>query len=210
MEATTGSLGWHGTVRSTGLALSALDAEAALVAKNDALFWRDAESMSFESIAGLPGEHIGDMAIAQNNLSEWWVTFADYTDGTQIWRTLDQGESWEDMSTGLPTLPIHRILELPGGQWACGSDLGVHLWNGTTGNWEDMGTGLPLSPVVDLDVDTLLSRLVVSTFGRGVWSLPLPSAPELGAAVVQVIAPKTQCLGTLTGSHRSKGPAPVD
>ena len=29
-----------GTVRSTGLGLSALDAEAALVAKNDALFWR--------------------------------------------------------------------------------------------------------------------------------------------------------------------------
>ena len=194
-----------GTVRSSGLALSAMDAEAALVAKNDALFWRDAESMSFESIAGLPGEHIGDIAIAQNNLSEWWVTFADYTDGTQIWRTLDQGESWEDMSAGLPTLPIHRILELPGGQWVCGSDLGVHLWNGTTGNWEDMGTGLPLSPVVDLDVDTLLSRLVVSTFGRGVWSLPLPSAPELGAAVVQVIAPKTQCLGTLTGVPQIQG-----
>ena len=189
-----------GTVRSTALALTALDAEAALVAKNDDLFWRDSATMTFESIAGLPGEHIGDVAISPNNMSEWWVTFADYTEGMQVWRTMDQGSNWENLSTGLPALPIHRIVPLPEGQWVCGSDLGVHLWNESAGTWEDMGTGLPLSPVVDMDVDPLLSRLVVSTYGRGVWSLPLPSAPAQGGAVVEVVAPGTQCLGTLTGS----------
>ena len=194
-----------GTVRSTALALTALDAEAALVAKNDDLFWRDSVSMVFEAIVGLPGEHIGDVAISPNNMSEWWVTFADYTEGMQVWRTMDQGSNWENLSTGLPALPIHRIVPLPEGQWVCGSDLGVHLWNEAAGTWEDMGTGLPLSPVVDMDVDPLLSRLVVSTYGRGVWSLPLPSAPAQGGAVVQVIAPKTQCLGTLTGAVQVQG-----
>ena len=141
------------------------------------------------AIGGLPGEYIGDVAISQSNLSEWWVTFADYTEGIQVWRTTDQGVNWDNVSEGLPSLPVHRILQLPDGQWACGSDLGVHLWSETAGSWEDMGTGLPLSPVVDLDVDTLLSRVVVSTFGRGLWSLPLPTAPDFGAAVVQVVAP---------------------
>ena len=135
-----------GTVRSTALALTALDAEAALVAKNDDLFWRDSVSMVFEAIVGLPGEHIGDVAISPNNMSEWWVTFADYTEGMQVWRTMDQGSNWENLSTGLPALPIHRIVPLPEGQWVCGSDLGVHLWNEAAGTWEDMGTGLPLSP----------------------------------------------------------------
>ena len=194
-----------GTVRSTALALSEADAEAALVAKNDDLFWRDSMSMAFEAIAGLPGEHIGDVAISQNSTSEWWVTFADYTEGIQVWRTMDQGSNWENLSAGLPALPIHRIVPLPDGQWVCGSDLGVHLWNEGAGMWEDMGTGLPLSPVVDMDVDPLLSRLVVSTYGRGVWSLPLPSTPIQGGAVVQVIAPKTQCLGTLTGVPQIQG-----
>ena len=194
-----------GTVRSTALALTAMDAEAALVAKNDDLFWRDSESLTFEAIGGLPGEYIGDVAISQSNLSEWWVTFADYTEGIQVWRTTDQGANWDNVSEGLPSLPVHRILQLPDGQWACGSDLGVHLWSETAGSWEDMGTGLPLSPVVDLDVDTLLSRVVVSTFGRGLWSLPLPTAPDFGAAVVQVVAPQTQCLGTLTGVAQIEG-----
>ena len=197
--------GGMGTVRSTGLALTAMDEQAALVAKNDDLFWRDSTSMVFEAVDGLPGEHIGDVALAHNDMSEWWVTFADYADSTQVWRTQDKGETWVDMSHGLPALPIHHILQLPSGKWVCGSELGVHLWNELLGTWEDMGTGLPLSPVVDLDVDTLLSRLVVSTYGRGAWSLPLPSAPALGASVVQVIAPKTQCLGTLTGVPKIQG-----
>lgn len=194
-----------GTVRSTAMALTALDAEAALVAKNDDLHWRDSVSMSFETIAGLPGEYIGDVAIAPDNMSEWWVTFADYTEGIQVWRTLDQGETWENISDGLPALPIHRIVPLPDGQWVCGSDLGVHVWDEATGMWEHLGTGLPLAPIVDIDVDSLLSRLVISTYGRGVWSLPMPTAADLGAAVVQVIAPKTQCLGTLAGAAQIHG-----
>ena len=116
-----------GTVRSTGLALTAMDEQAALVAKNDDLFWRDSTSMVFEAVDGLPGEHIGDVALAHNDMSEWWVTFADYADSTQVWRTQDKGETWVDMSHGLPALPIHRILQLPSGKWVCGSDLGVHL-----------------------------------------------------------------------------------
>ena len=66
--------GGMGTVRSTGLALTAMDEQAALVAKNDDLFWRDSTSMVFEAVDGLPGEHIGDVALAHNDMSEWWVT----------------------------------------------------------------------------------------------------------------------------------------
>lgn len=189
-----------GTVRSTSMALTALDPNAALIAKNDDLYWRDSESLAFEAIAGLPGDQIGDVAIEIENPSSWMVCFSSYVENQQVWRTLDQGDTWQNMSTGLPTLPIHRIVELPGGEWVCGSDLGVHIWNEASSSWETMGAGLPLTPVVDLDVDTLLSRLVVSTYGRGVWSIPLPSSPEEGAAIIKVYAPDTQCLHQLTGT----------
>ena len=58
-----------GTVRSTSMALTALDPNAALIAKNDDLYWRDSDSLTFEAIAGLPGDQIGDVAIEIENPS---------------------------------------------------------------------------------------------------------------------------------------------
>ena len=66
-----------------------------------------------------------------------------------------------------------------------------------------MGTGLPLSPVVDLDVDTLLSRVVVSTFGHD-FVFAVANGTDFGAAVVQVVAPKPNALA-LTGVAQIEG-----
>ena len=49
------------------LALTQLDAEAALVAKNDDLYWRDSCIHDIQAIAGLPGEVVGDVAIDSKN-----------------------------------------------------------------------------------------------------------------------------------------------
>ena len=193
-----------GTVRSTALALTVLDAEAALVAKNDDLFWRDSVSMVFEAIVGLPGEHIGDVAISPNNMSEWWVTFADYTEGMQVWRTIDQGSNWENLSTGLPALPIHRIVPLPEGQWVCGSIWGCICGTRLQARGKTWVQGCPCLLWL-----TWTWTLAFQARGEHVWSgclvLAVASAPAQGGAVVQVIAPKTQCLGTLTGAVQVQG-----
>ena len=196
---TWSSWGGMGTVRSTALALSPLDADVALVAKNNVVHWRDPSTLSFSTISGLPGLQIGDVAIDAEDPASWWVTFSEYEDNAQVWRTTDAGDSWVNVSAGLPVLPVHRIVELPNQQWACASDLGVHLWSEAEQSWQDMGIGLPLAPVVDLEVDTLLHRLLASTYGRGVWSCPLPEVPEQGASITKLFAPNTQCMFTLSG-----------
>ena len=71
-----------------------------------------------------------------------------------------------------------------------------------TMSWSSLGTGLPLTPVVDIQEDVILNRLVVSTYGRGVWACPLPNAPALAGAVTDIVAPRTQCMGLLTGQPR--------
>ena len=86
--------------------------------------------------------------------------------------------------------------------WCVGSDLGVHLWNEETMAWSSLGTGLPLTPVVDIQEDVSLERLVVSTFGRGVWACPLPTAPAKAGAVTGIVANRTQCMGLLSGQPR--------
>ena len=196
------SWGGLGTVRATAMALTGQDAEAALIAKNSDLYWRDSTTTTFNPVFGLPEIHIGDVAIDEDDMDAWWIAFGAYEDGQQVWRTEDQGASWENVSEGLPTLPIHVVKQLDDGRWVCGSDMGVHLWDEDNMSWSNMGSGLPLTPVVDVAVDPLLNRLVASTYGRGLWACPLPSAPDVAGAIVTVTAPQTQCMGLLAGQPR--------
>jgi len=196
------SWGGMGTVRSTAMALTAQDAEAALIAKNSDVFWRDSTTMAFNPILGLPDIQVGDVAIDENDIQAWWISFGAYEEGQQVWRTSDAGANWENVSSGLPVLPVHVLQQLDDGRWVCGSDAGVHIWDEGSMSWSNLGSGLPLTPVVDVAIDPTLNRVVASTYGRGLWTCALPSAPEVAGSILEVVAPQTQCMGLLAGQPR--------
>jgi len=194
------STGGMGTLRSTALALSPWHPHMALVAKNAQLHFKDEDATEFTAVEGPSSDYIGDVALSNDSACTWWVAYASYDASGQMWRSSDHGETWENVSSGLPQLPVHRVIQLHDGTWMCGSDMGVHRWNEADQAWELYGTGLPLSPVVDLAEDVLLNRLLVSTYGRGVWSAALPNAPQEEATIIHLVAPPTQCMVSLTGS----------
>lgn len=199
------TVGGMGTSRSTALALSSSDPNVALVAKNASLhFWSGANG-EFNSVPAPSSATIGDLAIASDSAGTWWVAGASYALSEQMWRSSDQGNTWQNISLGLPALPVHRVIQLSDGSWVCGSELGVHRWNESLETWETWGQGLPLTPVVDLVEDALMNRLMASTYGRGVWCMPLPDAPETGACVVDLLAPENQCMFSLNGTPRMQG-----
>ena len=188
-----------GDVRSTALALSPSNPELALVAKNNMLYARQ-DMAGFTQVEGLPGLQIGDVSYAQaDSNQEWWVAFAGYEGDTKVWRTPDGGLNWENLSAGLPNLPIHCLLELADGTWLCGSDLGVHVWSDASQSWNAFGEGLPLTPVTDLKEDLILNRVVAGTYGRGAWSTSVPSAPDWALVPVGLDASPAQCLNEITG-----------
>jgi hypothetical protein len=49
-------------------------------------------------------------------------------------------------------------------------DVGVYYLNGTSNTWQLYNTGLPNVIVSDIDVNQAANKIVVSTFGRGIWS----------------------------------------
>ena len=192
---------WSGTgeVRSTALALSSSDPELALLAKNNALYARQGAA-GFLQVEGLPDLHIGDVFYARDNsIHEWWVAFAGYEAGTKVWRTLDGGTTWNNVSAGLPNLPIHCLLEHSDGTWMCGSDLGVHTWSEESQSWTLYGAGLPLTPVTDLEEDPTLNRILAATYGRGVWASQWSSAPQWAVAPLSLDALPVQCENIISG-----------
>lgn len=192
------TIGGMGSVRSTNLAMSIEAPDAYLVSKNAQLYWKGTLDAAFNQMPGMPGNNIG--ALCMENADTWWVGFQGYNATDIIWKTENGGQTWTDMSSGLPALPVHDLLLTSAGTLLCASDLGVHAWNEASGSWEDLAAGLPLVPVVDLKEEAGLNMIYASTYGRGIWRVLLPDRPALDASIVDLEAPQTACLSMLLGT----------
>jgi hypothetical protein len=89
-----------------------------------------------------------------------------------LWKTVNAGASWTDVSGNLPDVPVNDIV-ISDGKLVVGTDLGtvVSFDNGAT--WKRLGSNLPYTTVMDLHlgVDGLI---YAATHGRGIWSIAKP------------------------------------
>jgi len=128
------------------------------------------------SIASWPGFN-SSVGIAPDNIKMYLVS--ESTDATvpHVARSLDGGATWSDATGDLPKLPVNKVVVDPGD--ASGDTLYVATWIGvyrsTDGgaHWSRVGTGLPFAMASDLYFPPDGSFLRISTYGRGVWELPL-------------------------------------
>ena len=109
-----------------------------------------------------------------------------------IWQTTDAGGSWVDISGNLPDAPADSVVIDPStGTIYVASDTGVFSTgsaNGSNTNWTEVGpaTGPGTLPNVAVTRVAIFSpagqppRLRASTYGRGIWEMPLPgtTAPD--------------------------------
>lgn len=89
--------------------------------------------------------------------------------------TFAQNPVWEDVSKGLPPLPINRLLYIPGSDdvMFAGTDGGVFRWNKAEQQWECFMEGMPHTVVTDLEYNACSGKLKAATYGRGIWETEL-------------------------------------
>lgn len=123
----------------------------------------------------------GTIYLAQNGKRN--DDFAAY-----LWRSLDHGTTWQDVSTGIPGGPINVVREDPEDAdiLYVGTDLGVYVSTDRAATWQVLGASLPSTYVHDLIVHPRDDVLVIATHGRGMYALdvrPLRKAePKEGKA----------------------------
>jgi len=97
--------------------------------------------------------------------------------GNRIYRSLNKGAAWTDISANLPNIPMFSIVldkNSPEGLYV-GTDAGVYYKDSLMANWIYYNTGLPINTEVrDLEIvyDTLCSSnsvIFAGTYGRGLW-----------------------------------------
>ncbi len=120
---------------------------------------------------GLPNRWITDINILPGTWNTVYISMSGYGTG-HAFKTTDGGESWEDISGDLPDIPANAIIPDPDDPNTIFLATDVNVWYTTNGgeNWKQFGNGLPNVVCYDMKL-TPENKLVVGTYGRGIWTV---------------------------------------
>jgi len=126
-------------------------------------------------VAGYPGFN-SNIAWANNKVL--YVASENPTgQAVYVVKSTDGGLSWSAAGNGLPGVPIDKLLAAPndasGNTVYAATWLGVYRTVDGGQNWSQYGAGLPTVEVSDLYMPRDGSFLRASTYGRGVWDIPV-------------------------------------
>jgi hypothetical protein len=125
--------------------------------------------------AGLPQRTIKSIAVSRTDPNTVFVTVSGFAT-PHVYKSLDGGANWVNISGNLPDIPVNTILLDPRPGYPnviyVGTDIGV-LRSVTGGNvWQTFNVGMP--PVVVTELVGLPNGLVqLSTYGRGAYEINL-------------------------------------
>jgi len=167
--------GRDGNIQPDGLGLPHL-----YVTKNYGTTWLD-------RTAGLPATiSVADIVVDPRNSNTVYLVDNSPSGSTfgRVFETTNGGQSWTDITHGLPNVPTWTIVIDPRtGFLYVGDDEGVFESTNGGGSWLPFGAGLPAVQVHDLELNQNLNVLTAATYGRGVYQIALADIPANSGAI---------------------------
>jgi hypothetical protein len=80
------------------------------------------------------------------------------------------------------------------GQILVATDFGLYYLNKNTTTWISYNTGLPNVIASDIEFNTVLNKLYLSTFGRGIWETSLSALKALATTGIENVSKKSEQL----------------
>ncbi len=104
-----------------------------------------------------------------------YVCMAGFSAGNKVFRSINGGTTWQNISFNLPNIPVNCIKYVPGGSgdMMIATDIGVYVLQSASSTWVNQSLGLPNVIVSDIEFNVPLNRIYLSTFGRGIWATDL-------------------------------------
>ena len=135
----------------------------------------------------LPARPVSSIAVDRSNYRTAYVAFNGFNAATpsrpgHVFRTLDGGASFADVTGDLPDSPVNSLVldpSFPNTLYA-GTDVGAFVTYNGGAHWTALGSGFPLVAVWQLDLDPSHRVLAAGTHGRGAYTVAdAVSAPAL-------------------------------
>ncbi|MGI9519218.1 MAG: WD40/YVTN/BNR-like repeat-containing protein, partial [Pirellulaceae bacterium] len=133
-----------------------------------------------EIMDGLPRKWVSRVVASAHDEGTVYVTLNGKRDNdfqVYVYRSDDFGQSWTDISSGIPGGPVNVVFEDPtyDDLLYVGTDLGVYVTMDDGQSWHVLGSELPNTFVHDLALQPRDKTLVAATHGRGMYTLKLRS-----------------------------------
>jgi len=161
---------------------------------SDGLVWRSLDQgLNWELInEGLPRRYISDIKASRNNENVVYLTIQGYRDNDYtpyIYKSIDNGTTWEHINGNLPQIAINDIL-LPSddpeeSKVFVATDGGVYYTEDGGLSWIRLGDDMPIIPVYDLAFGAD-NNLVAGTFARGIYHFDLGQLDNLSTNQLDV------------------------
>jgi hypothetical protein len=185
----------YGTI--TTISVSPVNTEILYIGTDDGNVWIHEEG-TWEILSGsLPDRWVTRVVADPWDEATVYVTFSGYRWDEylpHIFRSEDKGQNWEDISQGLPEIPLNDVIIDPEDNQTLyvASDAGVFVSHDKGEQWGILGSNLPLVPVNDLDLHNETRTLVAATFGRSMYRYDLfqdTLTTQIGEALSKVQSP---------------------
>ncbi|HEY3385935.1 MAG TPA: T9SS type A sorting domain-containing protein [Saprospiraceae bacterium] len=135
----------------------------------------------------LPHRWVTSVVVDPFDQNTAYVTFSGYRFGesvSHIFKTIDLGQTWFDISGDLPDMPVNCLIVTPVlGHLYIATDIGVLNSTDDGLHWELVGNGMPNLVITDLTYHAPENLLVAATYGRGMYKI----TPEDEITSVQTI-----------------------
>jgi len=168
----------------------------------------------------LPNRSITGFAVDRSNYRIAYIAYSGFNAATpstpgHVFRTLDGGQTWADISGDLPDSPVNSIVldpSYPNTLYA-GTDVGPFVTYNGGADWYSLGQGFPIIAIHQLDLDTVNRVLAAGTHGRGAFSITDDAGNAAPALVISKVSadvpvgPSSQLQYTITVKNEGNADA---
>ena len=159
------------------IGISPIDLNHFGVVGNGANLWFTTDGTTFQNrvLTGVAGGWPGFNATLAyaSNTTMYIGNEAPIGTTMRVIKSTDGGTTWTNASSGLPAVPISKILVSTTDANTVYAATWTGVYRSVNGgqSWELFGQGLPIVTMTDLYMPTDGSYLRVATYGRGIWEI---------------------------------------
>lgn len=169
----TGNLTF-GTI--TTISVSQFNSQVIFVGTDDGKAWvtQDGGANWTDISAGVPNRWVTKIFASKENANTVYLTLSGYRFAESIghvYKSIDFGNTWVDISTSLPDIPVNDIEQDSFGNLFIGTDVGVLASKDEGASWNVLGENMPSVVVSDLFLHEGSQFLFAATYGRSTYKI---------------------------------------
>lgn len=166
----------YGTI--TSLSISRANNSTIYAGTDDGNVWVTANGGgNWTNVTGtLPHRWITKVVADPVNVMVGYVTVSGYKYDEylpHVFRTINRGTTWTDISGNLPQAPVSDVLIDPNNTniLYAATDVGVYYTSNLGNTWQLLASGIPIVPITMLKLHNPTRTLVAATYGRSMYKL---------------------------------------